>query len=58
VDRIAAAKKPVALEDMTLLMRGGRPVIFEPAIVIELASLGRWDQEPLVNMIPRVALLS
>jgi hypothetical protein len=26
-------------------------VIFEPAIVTELASLGRWDQGPLVNMI-------
>ena len=51
VDLIAAAKKPVASEDMTLLMRAGRPVIFEPAIVTELASLGRWDQEPLVNMI-------
>jgi hypothetical protein len=51
VDRIAAVKKPVASEDMTLLMRAGRPVIFEPAIVTELASLGRWDQEPLVNMI-------
>jgi hypothetical protein len=51
VDRIAAAKKPVASEDMTLLMRAGRPVIFEPAIVTELASRGRWDQEPLVNMI-------
>lgn len=51
VDRIAAAKKPVASEDMTLLMRAGTPVIFEPAIVTELASLGRWDEEPLVNMI-------
>ncbi len=49
--RIAAAEKPVASENMTLLMRAGKPVIFEPAIVTELASLGRWDQEPLVNMI-------
>ena len=49
--RIAAAEKPVASEDMTLLMRAGKPVIFEPAIVTELASLGRWDEGPLVNMI-------
>jgi hypothetical protein len=49
--RIAAAEKPVASEDMTLLMRAGKPVIFEPGIVTELASLGRWDQGPLVNMI-------
>jgi hypothetical protein len=51
VRRIAATDKPVASEDMTLLMRAGKSVIFEPAIVTELASLGRWDQGPLVNMI-------
>jgi hypothetical protein len=51
VHRIAAAEKPVASEDMTLLMRAGKPVVFEPAIVTELASLGRWDEAPLVNMI-------
>jgi len=36
---------------MTLLIRAGKPVIFEPVIATELASLGRWDQGPLVNMI-------
>ena len=51
VRRIAAAEKPVASEDMTLLMRAGKPVIFEPAIVTELALLGRWNEGPLVNMI-------
>lgn len=51
VRRIAATEKPVASENMTLLMRAGKPVIFEPAIVTELASLGRWDQAPLVKMI-------
>jgi hypothetical protein len=51
VQRIAQADKPVASEDMTLLMRAGKPVIFEPAIVTELASLGRWDEGPLVSMI-------
>jgi len=51
VDRIAAAKKPVASEAMTLLMRAGKPVIFEPAIATELASIGRWNEGPLVDMI-------
>jgi hypothetical protein len=51
VRRIAAAEKPVASDDMTLLMLAGKPVIFEPAIVTELASVGRWDEGPLVNMI-------
>jgi hypothetical protein len=48
---IAAAEKPVASDDMTLLMIAGKPVIFEPAIVTELASLGRWNEGPLVDMI-------
>jgi hypothetical protein len=51
VRRIAAADKPVASEDMTLLMRAGKPVMFEPAIVTELSLVGRWDEAPLVKMI-------
>jgi hypothetical protein len=51
VRRIAAADRPVASENMTLLMRAGKSVTFEPAIVTELASLGRWNEQPLVNMI-------
>jgi hypothetical protein len=51
VRRIAAAQKPVASEDMTLLMLAGKSVIFEPAIVTELALLGRWNEGPLVNLI-------
>ena len=47
----AAAPKPVASEDMTLLMRAGTGVMFEPAIVTELASVGRWDEAPLLRMI-------
>ena len=51
VQRIADATKPVASENMTLLMEAGKPVIFEPAIVTELAKVGRWDEQPLVDMI-------
>jgi hypothetical protein len=51
VQRIRAVAKPVASEDMVMLMRAGKPVIYEPAIVTELAALGRWDERPLVNMI-------
>ena len=48
---IRAADRPVASEDMTLLMRAGKEVTFEPSIVTELASVGRWDETPLVQMI-------
>ena len=51
VQRIAHADKPVASENMTLLMRAGKPVIFEPAIATELASRGKWDEKPLVDMV-------
>ena len=51
VRRIAAATRPVASENMTLLMRAGKQVIFEPAIVTDLAASGRWDESPLVRMI-------
>ena len=53
VQRIADADKPVASEDVALLMRAGKPVIFEPAIATELASVGRWDEAPLLAMIAR-----
>lgn len=51
VQRIAVAVKPVASENMTLLMRAGKQVIFEPAIVSELAKAGIWDETPLLRMI-------
>ena len=47
----STAGKPVASEDMTLLMKAGKPVVFEPAITAELARLGRWDEVPLISMI-------
>jgi hypothetical protein len=53
VARIAAADKPVASENMTVLMQAGKQVIFEPAIVTELASVGRWDERPLIDMISK-----
>jgi hypothetical protein len=51
VRRIAAATKPVASENMTLVMRAGKQVPFEPAIVTSLAQSGVWNEEPLLQMI-------
>lgn len=51
VHRIAAAAKPVASENMSLLMQAGKPVLFEPGIVTELASQGKWDEAPLLHTI-------
>lgn len=51
VQRMTEASKPVASEDMVLLMRAGKPVMYEPAIVTELTALGHWDERPLISMI-------
>ncbi|HYZ62509.1 MAG TPA: hypothetical protein VE650_08640, partial [Acetobacteraceae bacterium] len=51
VDEIAAATKPVASEDMTLVLRAGKSLWYEGAIIHELIPAGRWDPQPLVDMI-------
>ena len=48
---IAAADKPVISDDMVLLLRSGKPVLWEPAIFAELASTGDWDERPFVDRI-------
>ena len=51
VERIAAAQKPVSSENMVLLMRAGKPVIYEPRMAEQMAVAGTWDEAPLVEMI-------
>ena len=36
---------------MILLLRGDKPVPWEPAIFAELARMGEWDQNLIINMI-------
>ena len=49
--RIRGADKPVLSEDMVAVMQAGKEVVWEPAIFAELASTGRWDERPFVDMI-------
>jgi hypothetical protein len=42
---------PVLSDDMVLLLRAGKSVVWEPAIFAELAETGRWDERQLVAMI-------
>ena len=51
VARIRSADKPVLSEDMVAVMQAGKEVVWEPAIFTELASTGRWDEQPFVDMI-------
>ena len=48
---IRATPKPVISDDMTLLIRAGRDVQWEPAIAAELGAAGRYDQAAFARMI-------
>jgi len=48
---VASATKPVISDDMVLLIRSGKDVVWEPAIFAELASTGDWDERPFVERI-------
>ena len=49
VDMVRAAPGPVLSENMTLLMRAGRPVPWEFGSITELTLLGLFDEAPLVK---------
>lgn len=48
---IRAADRPVISDDMVLLLRSGKQVVWEPAIFAELASTGFYDERPFVQMV-------
>lgn len=51
VDRIRQAKRPVISDDTTLLIRAGQAMRWEPSIVAELGSAGRYDEAQFVQLI-------
>ncbi|HUE79933.1 MAG TPA: hypothetical protein VMN38_09915 [Sphingomicrobium sp.] len=51
VTLIREAQRPVISDDMVLLLRAGKPVVWEPAIFTELASGGLWDERPFVRLV-------
>ena len=53
VARIATSPRPVISDDAALLIRAGRPMLWEPAITAELGSAGRYDEAAFVAMIRR-----
>ena len=54
VARIRASAKPVvAEEDMTVLLRAGQPIVWEPAIIAELGSAGVYDDRALARRVRR-----
>ncbi|QIK96890.1 hypothetical protein G7076_11070 [Sphingomonas sp. HDW15A] len=51
VQEIRAASKPVLSDDMVLIRKAGKQVVWEPAIFSELAYAGMWDERLIVEMI-------
>lgn len=49
--RIRETSGPVISDDMVLLLRAGKRIELEPAIVTELASVGIWDERAYVRRI-------
>lgn len=51
VAMIRAESRPVISDDMTLILRAGRPVQWEPSIAAELANTGRYDERAFVQLV-------
>jgi hypothetical protein len=50
-ERLRASDKPAISDEMVLLIRSGKRVVWEPSIFAELASTGVWNEKPFVDMI-------
>jgi len=51
IRQVRATDRPVISDDMVLLLQAGKNVPWEPAIFAELASMGRWDENLIVDRI-------
>jgi hypothetical protein len=49
--RLRSSEKPAISDEMALLIRSGKAVVWEPAIFAELASTGAWDEQPFIQKI-------
>jgi hypothetical protein len=51
IDSIRAADKPVTSDNMVLVMRAGKTLVYEPAIAEQLIATKQWDPSALLQMI-------
>ena len=50
---VRSVKGPVLAEDMVLLVKAGKDIPWEHAIVTQLANVGLWDETPAIAMLER-----
>ena len=53
VAMVRAADGAVISDDMVLVLRAGKRVLWEPAIFADLASMGRWDEQLIIERLRR-----
>lgn len=51
--RIRASDRPVITDDATLVLRAGKPFVWEPSILAELGAAGVYDESAFVAMVRR-----
>ena len=49
--RVRTSQRPVISDEMVLLKRSGKSVVWEPMIFRELVSTGAWDERPFLRRI-------
>jgi len=49
VEKIGSQEGPMISDDAAILVHSGKPLLFRPFIMTQLAKAGIWDQQPLVN---------
>jgi hypothetical protein len=47
--RVRGVPGPLLSDDMVLTLQAGRPVEMEPGILLEMARMGRWDEQRLID---------
>eukprot|EP01037_Dinobryon_pediforme_P012730 gene12730-12826_t len=50
-EKIGGTTLPIISDDMVILLRSGKQVVWEPAIFAELQIMGAWDQRPFIDHI-------
>ncbi len=48
---VKMARGPIISDEMVMLIRGGKPVVWESMIFAELAATGVWDEKPFLDKI-------
>jgi hypothetical protein len=49
VEKIGSQEGPIVSDDAAILVQSGKPLLFRPFIMTQLAKAGLWDQQPFIE---------